>query len=35
MPIVFLGKKNCKDLGIGQNLIEFTKIPMAETLKIL
>jgi hypothetical protein len=31
----FLGKKNFKDLVMGQNLIEFTKIHMPKYLKIL
>jgi hypothetical protein len=28
-------KKNDKDLGFGQNLTKFAKIPMPESLKIL
>jgi len=35
-PSCFLGKKRnffCYDLGIGQNLIEFAKIPIPEFLK--
>jgi hypothetical protein len=28
-------KKNCKNLGVGQNLMEFAKIPMPESLKFL
>jgi hypothetical protein len=33
-PHFFLGKKNsCIDLGVGQNLTEFAKIPMLESLK--
>jgi len=28
-------KKNCKNLGVGQNLIEFTKIPMPESFNFL
>jgi hypothetical protein len=27
-------KKNCKDLGVGQDLTEFVKISMLEFLKI-
>jgi hypothetical protein len=27
-----LGEKNFKDLGVGQDIIEFTKIPMPESL---
>jgi hypothetical protein len=35
--LIFLGKKkkkkNCKDLGVGQDLIEFARIPTHEFLK--
>jgi hypothetical protein len=30
----FLGKKRCEDIGVGQNLTEFAKIPMLKSLKI-
>jgi len=29
----FFEKKKCEDLGVDQNLTEFTKIPMLESLK--
>jgi len=32
-PHFFKEKKNCLNLGIGQNLTEFEKIPMPESLK--
>jgi hypothetical protein len=32
-PFIF-GKKNCKNLGVGQNLIELAKILMLESLNI-
>jgi hypothetical protein len=28
-----LGEKNFKDLGVGQDIMEFTKIPMPESLE--
>jgi hypothetical protein len=34
IPLIFLGKKNCKDLDVGQGLTEFSKIPMFIALNI-
>jgi hypothetical protein len=28
-------KKNCKDLGVGQDLTEFAKLPMLESLRYI
>jgi hypothetical protein len=33
--LFFIGKKNCKDLSVGQNLTKFAKIYMPESLKFL
>jgi hypothetical protein len=36
IPLYFFRKKkNCKDLGVGQDLTEFAKIPVPEYLRIL
>jgi hypothetical protein len=34
-PYCCLGKKICMDLGIDKDLMEFTKIPMPQFLRIL
>jgi hypothetical protein len=33
--LIFLRKKNCKDLGFGHDLTKFTKIPMLKYLKYI
>jgi hypothetical protein len=34
LPFFFFRKKNYKDLDVGQNLMEFAKIHMPESLRI-